>query len=255
MASPHEGSHRGPPPDDKILDPLLEEMEEKMGEWLEGLEPVVAHQDLKVPYRYSMGPVSSRFFIEIRDNRKIMGIRCPKCNLIFVPPRSTCGRCFSQLDEWVEAGQTGKLETYTQVHYSTPVQPTAAPFYYGIIKLDGADTGLAHLVGGLNGQKPRIGMRVQAVFREDRKGNMLDISYFRPVEGEKPVRARVRGVRSKKKAGRAIRRKDAKSPRKVRAKKNLTKKTADRERERRINPARGRGEKKAVARGKAKGKK
>jgi uncharacterized OB-fold protein len=161
-----------------------------MEEWLEGLEPVVVHQDLRVPYRYSMGGVPSKFFIEIRDNQKIMGIRCPSCDVVFIPPRSTCGRCFSQLHEWVEVGNRGTLETYTQVRYSTPVQPTSAPFHYGIIKLDGADTGLAHLVGDLRGKEPRIGMRVQAVFKEERKGNILDILYFKPVEEEKKAGGR-----------------------------------------------------------------
>jgi len=169
-----------------------------MEKWLEGLEPVAVRQDLQVPYRYSMGATTSKFFIEIRDNRKIMGIRCPSCDVVFVPPRSTCGRCFSQLHEWVEVGDRGTLETYTRIHYSTPVQPVPAPFYYGVIKLDGADTGLAHLVGGLDGQEPKIGMRVQAVFKEDRQGNMLDIAYFQPEE-KKGTRSEVKAARKEKK--------------------------------------------------------
>ena len=169
-----------------------------MEKWLEGLEPVLVRQDLQVPYRYSMGATTSKFFIEIRDHGKIMGIRCPACNVVYVPPRTTCGRCFSQLDEWVEVGDRGTLETYTRVHYSTPVHPVPAPFYYGIIKLDGADTGLAHLVGGMKGREPRIGMRLQAVFKEERQGNMLDISYFQPEE-KKGTRSKAQGKPAKAK--------------------------------------------------------
>jgi uncharacterized OB-fold protein len=171
--------------------------EAEMEKWLEGLEPIVVRQDLQVPYRYSMGATTSKFFIEMRDNRKILGVRCPACKVVYVPPRTTCGRCFSQLDEWVEVGDRGTLETYTRVHYSTPVQPVPAPFYYGIVKLDGADTGLAHLVGGLKGKEPKIGMRLQAVFKEDRQGNMLDISYFQPAEEKKGPRSKARGARLK----------------------------------------------------------
>jgi uncharacterized OB-fold protein len=195
-----------------------------MEKWLEGLEPVVAHQDLKVPYRYSMGATASRFFAEIRDNRKIMGIRCPQCNIVFVPPRTTCGRCFSQLQEWVEVGTRGTLETYTQVRYTTPVQPAAAPFYYGIIRMDGADTGLAHLVGGLNGQDPRIGMRLQAVFREERKGNMLDIRYFEPVGKAQGGGSKTQKARPKKKVRKAKRGVGAKSNIKRRAPKAVRRK-------------------------------
>jgi uncharacterized OB-fold protein len=155
-----------------------------MDEWMEGLEPVVEHQELQVPYRYSLGVTAGRFFAEIRDNRRIQGIRCPACGLVYVPPRSTCGRCFSVLHEWVEVGPRGTLETYTRIRYQTSVQPVVAPFFYGIIKLDGGDTGLPHLIGDTRGKEPRIGMRLQAVFKEKRAGNMLDILHFRPVEEE-----------------------------------------------------------------------
>jgi uncharacterized OB-fold protein len=226
-----------------------------MEKWLEGLEPVVVHQDLRVPYRYSMGGVPSKFFAEIRDNQKIMGIRCPSCDVVFIPPRSTCGRCFSQLHEWVEVGNQGTLETYTQVRYSTPVQPAAAPFYYGIIKPDGADTGLAHMVGDLKGKEPRIGMRVQAVFKEERKGNMLDILYFKPVEEEKSGGRRVQEARTQKKAGTAKRRKDEKGKIKVKAKRALKKKPTKGSPPKKGKGANPRGKKATVPRRKAKGKK
>jgi len=171
-----------------------------------------------------MGATTSRFFAEIRDNGKIMGIRCPQCDVVFVPPRTTCGRCFSQLHEWVEVGNQGTLETYAQVRYKTSVQPAEAPFYYGIIKLDGADTGLAHIVGDLKGQEPRIGMRLRAVFQEERKGNMLDIRYFKPVEEEQGAGSRVQRARPKKKIQKPKRRKGEKTGIKVKAKRTLKKK-------------------------------
>jgi uncharacterized OB-fold protein len=226
-----------------------------MDEWLEGLEPVVAHQDLKVPYRYSMGATASRFFVEIRDNGKIMGIRCPQCNVVFVPPRSTCGRCFSQLHEWVEVGARGTLETYTQVRYTTPVQPAAAPFYYGIIRLDGADTGLAHLVGGLNGQDPRIGMRLQAVFREDRKGNMLDILYFEPVEEEGKSKSKAQEARPKKKVRKAKRGVGAKSNIKKRGAQKAIRRKPGRKIKKTLKAARPGRRKGPAPRRRAKGKK
>lgn len=226
-----------------------------MDEWLEGLEPVVVRQDLKVPYRYSMGATTSRFFAEIRDNGKIMGIRCPQCDVVFVPPRTTCGRCFSQLHEWVKVGNQGTLETYTQVRYNTAVQPAVAPLYYGIIKLDGADTGLAHIVGDLKGQEPRIGMRLQAVFKEERKGNMLDIRYFKPVEEGEKTGSRVLGAKSKKKGKKAKRRRGEKDRIKVQAKKTIKKKTAREKRKKTGKPARLRRRKAHAPRRKMKGKK
>lgn len=132
-------------------------------------------------YEYSAGAIGSRFLIGLRDDKKIMGIRCSWCNLVYVPPRSTCWRCFAKLSEWVKLPNQGTVETYTVVHYREPIQPLPIPFAYAIIKLDGADTGFLHLLGEVDLQKIRIGMRVEAVFNEERKGNILDIKYFKAI--------------------------------------------------------------------------
>jgi uncharacterized OB-fold protein len=51
----------------------------------------------------------------------------------------------------------------------------------GIIKLDGASTGLMHLLGEVDLNSIGVGMRVKAVFRDERQGNYLDIKYFKPL--------------------------------------------------------------------------
>jgi uncharacterized OB-fold protein len=56
------------------------------------------------------------------------------------------------------------------------------PLVYGIIQLDGADTGLVHMLGEVEPEQLRIGMRVQAVFKEERVASILDIKYFKPLE-------------------------------------------------------------------------
>jgi len=66
------------------------------------------------------------------------------------------------------------------VYESQPTHITASPFVFGTIKLDGADTGIIHLLGEIDFEKIRIGMRVKAVFNEERKGDIRDIKYFRP---------------------------------------------------------------------------
>jgi uncharacterized OB-fold protein len=82
----------------------------------------------------------------------------------------------------VEVSDKGTVISFTEVFYKEPVQPPiAAPFVYGIIQLDGADTGMVHFIGGVNPQDIKIGMRVQAVFKDKREGSILDIDYFKPV--------------------------------------------------------------------------
>ena len=149
---------------------------------IDAKEPVIVPGAVIVPYKYSVGAAGSRFFRKLKDSKRILGIRCPQCQCVYVPPRSTCGTCFSKLDEWVEVADIGTLLSYTVVHYSLPVHPLKTPFAYGIIQLDGADTGLAHFLGEVEPDKIAIGMRVEAVFEAERKGNILDIRYFRPLK-------------------------------------------------------------------------
>ena len=136
---------------------------------------------LALNYIYYLGDFNTKFFTELRDNKKILGVKCPKCNRVYMPPRPVCGRCLSKLDEWVELSDKGTLLSYTVVNYSEPYQPAAPPIIYGIIKLDGADTGFTHLLGEVDAEKLRIGMRVQAVFKDKREASIQDIKYFKPI--------------------------------------------------------------------------
>jgi uncharacterized OB-fold protein len=142
-------------------------------------EILVAEQTLQVPFNYSAGPVASRFLIALRDEKKIMALKCPGCGRVTVPPRALCGGCGKKMEEWVEVGPAGELVNFTEVHYHESVHPAKAPFAIGIVKLEGASTGITHLVRAPGG-KFEIGMRVKAVFADKRRGHYLDIECFEP---------------------------------------------------------------------------
>jgi uncharacterized protein len=144
-------------------------------------EPHFMMSKLEAPYQHSAGAMGSRFLVALRDHQKIMGSKCPQCHKVFVPPTSICSECFCKIDELVNLGGQGTLETFTVVHYTEPSHPKEAPFVYGIIRMDGADTGLAHFLGEMDLDRIKSGMRVEPVFKDVRKGSMLDIEYFRPV--------------------------------------------------------------------------
>ena len=152
-------------------------------EKLEGMDVWVYHGQIYIPNTYSAGAVGSRFLIELRDNKKIMGTRCPICNLVYVPARSVCRDCFGELSEWVEVSQKGTLLTYTVTCESNPIQPVSTPFVYGIVQLDGADTGFVHMLGEVDPEKLKVGTKVKAVFKskKERQGSILDIKYFKPL--------------------------------------------------------------------------
>ena len=51
-----------------------------------------------------------------------------------------------------------------------------------IIQLEGADTGMTHILGEVDFENIYIGMKVEPVFKDKPEGNMLDIRYFKPLK-------------------------------------------------------------------------
>lgn len=146
--------------------------------------PFEVDQHITAHSRYYAGQAGSRFYRVLRDEKKILASPCPHCNLVFWPPRTTCGRCFAKLkvEDMVEVGPQGTVKTFTRVVYEEPVHPVPVPFYYAVVKLDGADTGMPHFLAGIDFDDIYIGLRVEAVFAQERQGNILDIRYFEPVQ-------------------------------------------------------------------------
>ncbi len=129
----------------------------------------------------SAGPVRSKFLLGLRDSKKMLGTRCPGCARVHVPARPVCTNCFCEMNDWVEVENKGTLLTYSAVHQSQLSHRKLVPFAFGIVQLDGADTGFLHYLGDVEPGKVTVGMRVEAVFAENREGSILDIKYFRPV--------------------------------------------------------------------------
>ncbi len=149
-------------------------------------EALVHEGRIRMPYNWSVGETGSHFFHELRYNGQIWGTRCNQCAQVFMPPRKSCPQCLEPRTTWIQLPPEGSLITYTVVRYSVPdIHPVEAPYACGVILLDGADTGLVHLLGEVDFDLIKEGMRVEAVLKdkEQRKGNILDIQYFRPVTG------------------------------------------------------------------------
>ncbi len=149
-------------------------------------ELLVAEFNAQFTYAYSAGRYASYFFKELKEQKRIMGIKCPKCQRVFMPPRPACGYCFVRNEEWVDLGDEGLLWGYTIVQFPflDPLtgEERPIPYGYGFIELYGASTRLQHFVTASDLRQLKIGLRMKAVFREERKGNLADILYFKAVE-------------------------------------------------------------------------
>jgi len=138
---------------------------------------------LALPYQYFAGRTGSRFLIALRDEKKIKGLRCEKCSKTFIPPRSTCERCFSDISgNWVELKNSGTVTGFTIVRYAEPHQPIEPPYILALIKLDGADTPIPHLVKGIPISQMKVGLKVKAAFAKKTTSTIMDIDHFRPDE-------------------------------------------------------------------------
>jgi uncharacterized protein len=157
-----------------------------MSDWRDQTEPLILEGQIKLPYTWSVGETGSRFLVALRDEKKILGNRCPHCNKVYVPPRKNCGFCFKEIDEqdWVELSTEGIVTAYTIVYFSSPLQPIEPPFAYALIQLDGADVSLMHLIISDLDQLEN-GVRVKAKFAEKRKADILDIESFEIIREER----------------------------------------------------------------------
>ncbi|MDO9228561.1 MAG: Zn-ribbon domain-containing OB-fold protein [Syntrophales bacterium] len=137
-----------------------------------------------MPYEWSIGLYGSRFFQEIKQNRRFVGIRCKGCGKVYVPPRRVCGPCFEELTELVTLSDTGVITAFSVVNYPFIDPNTGSqrpiPYTYGYIKLDGADNIFSNIINETDLSKIKVGMKVRAVFKDaaEMEGNIQDIKYF-----------------------------------------------------------------------------
>jgi len=131
-------------------------------------------------YNFTTGQVYGRLSTELRDSKKIMAVKCPDCQDVIVPPQKFCGKCRKPTGEWVEVGPRGRVKTYSLVTAEHPDQPIKPPYIIALIRLDGADNEFLHLIGGIEYEDIYLDMEVEAVWKDEREGTILDVEHFKP---------------------------------------------------------------------------
>jgi len=142
-------------------------------------EPMRQRMALEFPYKHSTGEVIGRFLAGLKVDKAIWGRRVSGQGVV-VPPLD-----YSEVDgsgggEWVRVADEGVVTAVAIV--TRPIErlhPFAEPFAFVLVRLDGADTAMAHVVrNGL--EKLKVGSRVRAVWAPDgeRQGTIRDILHF-----------------------------------------------------------------------------
>jgi hypothetical protein len=145
--------------------------------------PMSEEAILEFPYKHSTGEVIGRFLAGLKEQKRIWGQRVSGQGVV-VPPLG-----YSEVDgttagEWVEVADRGVVTAFAVVHEPLEgLHPTLSPFAFVLVRLEGADTSLPHVVKE-DIAALRVGSLVQAVWRADdqRIGSLRDIECFRLCE-------------------------------------------------------------------------
>lgn len=145
------------------------------------MQEATMHQDsvMEFPYRHSTGETIGRFLAGLKEQKKIWGQRVAGQGVV-VPPVG-----YSEVDgtagaEWVEVGPEGVVTAFAIVHHPIErLHPFDRPFAFVLVRLDGADTALPHVVKE-DLERLRVGARAAAVWKPDgeRVGSLRDIECF-----------------------------------------------------------------------------
>lgn len=146
------------------------------------IAPLFQDLVMEFPYKHSTGATIGRFLAGLKEQQRIWGQRVAGQGVV-VPPLGYSEVDASEGGEWVAVESVGTVTAVARV-----AQPIAklhlceGPFAFVLVKLDGADTALAHVV--IDGaDRVRVGARVEAVWKPDaeRVGSIRDIACFRVV--------------------------------------------------------------------------
>jgi hypothetical protein len=135
---------------------------------------------LEFPYQRSLGPVIGAFMDGLAD-RRLLGARTNTARVIVPPLEYDPDSGDATEAELVDVGPEGVVTTWTWVPEPLDTHPLPGPFAFALITLDGADTGLTHVVDtGGDSARMRTGMRVRPRWRPERAGRIDDIEAFEP---------------------------------------------------------------------------
>jgi uncharacterized OB-fold protein len=138
-------------------------------------------------YAWDAGVAIGRYLSELKEGR-LIGVHCRGCRHTVIPPRNFCEWCFRPMDDWVYLPDTGTVNTFSLCYVTWDMQYLKVPEISAVIDIDGTTplVGIMHMLGEVDPDDVKIGMKVQAVWKsaEEREGSILDIKYFKPMTND-----------------------------------------------------------------------
>jgi uncharacterized OB-fold protein len=134
--------------------------------------------ELFFPYARTVGSTLSRFLTGLRD-QKVEGTRGSD-GRVHVPPAEFDPVTSEPLSDWAAVAPVGTVTTWSWQPAPIEGNVLPYPFAWALIRLDGADTALLHVVDAGSPEAMSTGMRVQIRWADERSGSITDIACFEP---------------------------------------------------------------------------
>lgn len=151
-------------------------------ESLRDVEPVRSvRTPAQLDYEFTAGDATTRFLRGITQ-KKIIGQRANETSRVYVPPRGADPELGAATPIEVEVAQVGTVVSFCVVNLQFYGSVMEIPYTSALILLDGADLSIMHLIQEIPADQVRIGMRVEAVWRDDAdiEPTLESIKWFRP---------------------------------------------------------------------------
>jgi len=141
-------------------------------------ESLSATHVVEYAYRRSVGPVMGAFFSALQDG-KLLGAKTAD-GRVLCPPSEYDPETGEATGDLVPVGPGGTVASWTWVAEPQERHPLAKPFAFALIRLDGADTELLHVVDAGAESTMATGLRVTPRFRAEPEGGIRDVECFEP---------------------------------------------------------------------------
>ena len=144
---------------------------------------IVANKGMvRADFNFWVGRYLDKFYDNL-ENKKVIGNKCLKCGVVFVPPRKICGECNVVIpleENWVELPETGTLVNYTITPYrvNDRTHRKTKNLLLGMVQIDGTNTSIVYKLLNLEPSEVKIGMKVRIEWAEKTKGDPSDIKGF-----------------------------------------------------------------------------
>lgn len=134
---------------------------------------------LEFPYSRTTGPVVGAFLAGLREGR-ILGIRGADGRVLVPPPEYDPETGENLGTELVEVGPEATVEAWSWVSTPLPKHPLSHPFAFALVRPDGADSAMVHVVDAGGASAMKRGLRVRPRFRTEAKGLVTDLEAWEP---------------------------------------------------------------------------